>query len=230
MKRPMSEIVSRVAAAPRPAARFLPPPSRRRVAPSLGAMRRRRWLVATAKRLLPAAALVLLGVVLFWPEIDGTPDGGRLAFRRPAQPRPEALRVVEPVYQGVDDLGRAYTVTAGVAQQPGAEEVLDLGRPEADMLLTDGHWVHLRAATGRYDRTAGQLDLAGAVTIHHDDGTRLQTDAANIVLGDGAASGDAPVAAQGPFGTLVSEGFRLTERGAVVVFTGRARAILEGGK
>jgi hypothetical protein len=28
---------------------------------------------------------------------------------------------------------------------------------------------------------------------------------------------------------LESEGFRLKERGAVVVFTGRARAVLEGG-
>ena len=43
------------------------------------------------------------------------------------------------------------------------------------------------------------------------------------------ASGDAPVAAQGPFGTLESEGFRLKDRGAVVVFTGRAHAVLEGG-
>ena len=43
-------------------------------------------------------------------------------------------------------------------------------------------------------------------------------------------SGDRPVAAQGPFGTLVSEGFRLTDRGQVVIFTGRSRAILEGGQ
>ncbi len=42
-----------------------------------------------------------------------------------------------------------------------------------------------------------------------------------MLLQEGSASGDKPVAAQGPFGTLVSEGFRLTERGQVVVFTGR---------
>ena len=56
------------------------------------------------------------------------------------------------------------------------------------------------------------------------------TAAAEVQLHEGAASGDQPVAAQGPFGTLVSEGFRLTERGQVVVFTGRARAVLEGGQ
>ena len=37
-----------------------------------------------------------------------------------------------------------------------------------------------------------------------------------------------PVAAQGPFGTLTAEGFRLSDRGQVVVFTGNARAVLEG--
>jgi lipopolysaccharide export system protein LptC len=44
----------------------------------------------------------------------------------------------------------------------------------------------------------------------------------------GDAEGDEPVAAQGPFGTLTAEGFRLRDRGQVVIFTGRARAVLEG--
>ena len=47
---------------------------------------------------------------------------------------------------------------------------------------------------------------------------------------EGGATGDRPVAAQGPFGTIVSEGFRLENRGQVVVFTGNAKAVLEGGR
>lgn len=226
MMRPMTD-AARSLPLPRRTARTLPTLSRRREMPSAAAMARRRFAIAAAKRLLPAAALLLLGVVLFWPEIDGSPDQGRLAFRREAQPRPEALRVVEPVYRGIDEAGRPYTVSAGVAQQPGAAEVLDLAAPVADMVMTDGHWVHLRAETGRYDRPAARLDLAGAVTLHHDDGTRLETPAAQVLLDEGTAQGDAPVAAQGPFGTLTAEGFRVLERGAVIVFTGAARAVLE---
>ena len=56
------------------------------------------------------------------------------------------------------------------------------------------------------------------------------TAAAQIQLREGSASGDEPVAAQGPFGTLTSEGFRLTDRGQVVIFTGRSHAVLEGGQ
>jgi lipopolysaccharide export system protein LptC len=219
--------VSPVAAAPAP--RHHLPPSRQRRTPRPAQLARRRILVGMAKRLLPVLALGLLAVVVFWPEIEGNDERSRMSFRRVAQPRAESLRVVSPRYQDVDDMSRPYTVTARVAQQVGGEQILDLEAPRADMVLTDGGWVHVSADTGRYDRPRQHLDLAGDVTIHHDNGMTLRTPEAAVEVEAGHASGDAPVAAQGPFGTLESEGFRLRDRGAVVVFTGRAHAVLEGG-
>ena len=205
------------------------PPSRERRSPRPGQLVRRRILVGLAKRLLPVLALALLAAVVFWPEIEGNEDRSRVSFRRSAQTRPESLRVLSPRYQDVDELNRPYTVTARSAQQPGGEQLLDLDAPRADIVLTDGGWVFLSADTGRYDRPRHHLDLAGDVTIYHDNGTTLRTAEAAVEIEQGSASGNAPVAAQGPFGTLESEGFRLKDRGAVVVFTGRAHAILEGG-
>jgi lipopolysaccharide export system protein LptC len=216
------------AAPPSPALRHLPP-SRERRLPRPGQLARRRILVGLAKRLLPVLALALLAVVVFWPEIEGNEERSRVSFRRVSQPRAESLRVVSPRYQDVDELHRPYTVTARVAQQVGGEQILDLEAPRGDMVLTDGGWVHVSADTGRYDRPRHHLDLAGDVTIHHDNGMTLRTAEAAVAVEAVTASGDAPVAAQGPFGTLESEGFRLKERGAVVVFTGRAHAVLEGG-
>lgn len=221
---PMAE-PPRDGAAP-PFALFLPP-SRRRRPPTSGQLARRRVFVRGAKWLMPIAAAALLGTIAFWPEIEGGGENARVSFRRTVQPRPEGLRVVAPLYRGVDDLNRPYTVTAQEGVQPGAEEVLDLDHPTADILLSDGAWVYLRADRGRYDRAARRLDLHGAVTIYHDNGTMLRTDQAEVLLDSGSAQGDSPVAAQGPFGTLVSEGFRLTDKGAQVVFTGRAQAVLE---
>jgi lipopolysaccharide export system protein LptC len=222
----MRQVQARPVAAP---PRHMPQPSRQRRAPTSGQLARRRVLVALAKWLLPALALALLALVAFWPEIEGGEDS-RVSFRRSAQPRAEALRVVEPRYQGIDELNRPYTVTARAGQQQGSEQILDLDQPRADILLTDGSWIYLRADEGRYDKPRGHLDLAGDVTIYHDNGTMLRTEQAAVEIEEGSASGDRPVAAQGPFGTLTSEGFRLTERGAVVVFTGQAHAVLEGGK
>lgn len=216
----------RAAAAPR----NILPPSRLRTAPRPGQLARRRFLVGWTKRLLPALALALLATVVFWPEIEGNEDRSRVSFRRTVQPRAEALRVVNPRYQGMDDLNRPFTVTARAGQQEGSAEILNLEEPRGDILLGDGAWIYVQSHAGRYDKPAGQLDLTGEVTIYHDNGTMLRTDRARVQVEAGTAEGDAPVAAQGGFGTLTAEGFRLLDRGAVVIFTGRSHAVLEGGR
>ena len=213
-----------------PTPRHMLPPSRIRRAPTSGQMARRRFLVGWTKRLLPVLALGLLAAVVFWPEIEGTEDRARVSFRRTLQPRAEALRVVNPRYQGIDELNRPFTITARIGEQEGASEILNLDDPKGDIVMGDGAWIYVQSRTGRYDKPAGRLDLAGEVTIYHDNGTRLLTEAATVEMEAGTASGDTPVAVQGGFGTLTAEGFRLRDRGAVVIFTGNAHAVLEGGR
>lgn len=205
----------------------LPPPSRERRPPSPGQLARRRLAVAVAKRVLPLAALGLLATIALWPEIESAGERGRIAFRQTTQVKPDALHVANPRYQGVDEENRPFTVTAATAVQTASEDMVELSLPRADLLLTDGGWIYLEAREGLYDKPQRRLDLAGAVTVHHDDGTQFTTARAAIDLGAGAAEGDQPVAAQGPFGTLNAEGFRLRDRGQVVLFTGRARVVLE---
>jgi lipopolysaccharide export system protein LptC len=177
---------------------------------------------------LPLAALALLATVTLWPEFESATERGRIAFRQTTQVRPDALHVVNPRYQGVDEQNRPFSVTASTAVQAGAEDIVALRVPRADLLLTDGGWVYLEARDGLYDKGRSTLDLTGDVTVHHDDGTQFVTARAALDLAAGGAAGDAPVAAQGPFGTLTAEGFRLRDRGQVVVFTGNSRVVLEG--
>jgi lipopolysaccharide export system protein LptC len=220
----VADPAGRVAVMPRGG---LTPPSRARRAPSAGELARRRFLIRWTKRLLPVLALGLLGIIVFWPELEGG-DESRVSFRRTAQPRPEALRVINPRYQGVDDLGRPYTVTARLGQQPGAAEILDLELPRADILLSDGTWVFVRAETARYDKPAQRLDAKGEVEVYHDEGLALFTDAATVQIDTGVVSSERPVAVQGGFGTLTAErGFTVTEKGAVVNFHGPSHAVLE---
>lgn len=212
------------------ASRHMLPPSRRRWAPSAAQIARRRLAVRLAKWLLPLAGIGLLVAIAVWPELDRMEDRARVSFRRVLQTQPDAVRLVEPRYQGLDEQNRPFTVTADVATQTENADVVDLDRPRADVLLTDGSWVLLESNQGRFDKAQHQLNLWGDVTLWQDGGNLLVTAEAEVLLQEGSASGDKPVAAQGPFGTLVSEGFRLTERGQVVIFTGRARAVLEGGQ
>jgi len=207
-------------------------PSRARFAPSAAALARRRWAVRVAKLGLPLLAAGLFGLILLWPEIDG--NEARLSFRRAAMPEPESLQVVAPRYQGLDEENRPYTVTAragrvarGEEAPAAGQEVVVLDQPKADMLLSDGAWVYLESRHGRYDRADSLLELEGDVTVFHDNGMMFRTQRAAVRVQEGAASGRSPTRAQGPFGTIHAEGFDLSERGAVVVFTGRAHAVLE---
>ena len=62
-----------------PARRDMLAPSRARVAPSLRGMARRHALVRLAKLALPAIALALLFLLLFWPDIAGTGTANPIA-------------------------------------------------------------------------------------------------------------------------------------------------------
>jgi lipopolysaccharide export system protein LptC len=188
----------------------------------------RRLVVRALKRLLPAAAILLLVLVALWPQLDGTDEARRLTFRRGAEPPAETLRLREARFQGVDEQGRPYTVTAVEATQATGANIVRLTEPQADMTLTDGAWVLLRARAGSYARDARTLDLMGQVTLHHDSGYEVTSETAQVVLNEKSAHGESPVAAQGPFGTLEGSGFTLTEGGAVIVVTGPARLVLQG--
>ncbi|MDB5369782.1 MAG: hypothetical protein JWP20_1340 [Roseomonas sp.] len=203
-------------------------PSRARVQISKGSIVRRRVLVRLAKLLLPVGALALLAAIALWPEFDSAEDRGRMAFRRATQVAAEAMRISGARYQGVDEQNRPYNVTATSAVQQDQTGLIDLDKPRADILLTNGAWLLLESQEGEYDRPKNLLDLQGDVTLWHDNGTTMKTDAAHINVHAGEAESDRPTAAQGPFGTLESEGFRLRDRGQVVFFTGRSHAVLEG--
>jgi lipopolysaccharide export system protein LptC len=203
-------------------------PSRSRVQVSSGSIIRRRVAVRLAKLLLPLGALTLLGAIALWPELDGAADRGRMAFRRATQATADAMRISGARFQGVDEQNRPYNLTANSAVQRDQTGMIDLAKPRADILLTNGAWMLLESQDGQYNRPESLLDLQGNVTLWHDNGTTLKTEAAHIDVHAGEAESDVATAAQGPFGTLTSEGFRLRERGQVVFFTGRSHVVLEG--
>ncbi|MCW8084479.1 LPS export ABC transporter periplasmic protein LptC [Sabulicella glaciei] len=226
---PASDAPARAGGAPAavlPASRAVPVPSRPRRTPSAGQIARRQRFVWLVKLVLPALIMALLGLLFLWPEFEGRE--GRLSFRRGPSMTPEALQVVAPRYQGIDEINRPYTVTAQTARQPGQDQILLLDSPQADILLNDGAWVYLESREGRYDRPRQALDLWGDVRLFHDGGTMFRTEAAVLQVDTGHASGNRPTQAQGPFGTIESEGFEMRDRGAVMIFTGRAHAVLEG--
>lgn len=198
--------------------------NRRRAAPTLRNIARRRRTIGLAKRVLPVAAVALLASVILWPELSRWADQARMRAGRLAAEIQTGL-LTAPVYHGVDERGRPYTITADSAREVSATRV-DLTHPKGDVTLQDGRWLMVRARHGVYLQHIGNLDLSGDVQLYRDDGTTLATESANIDLRAGAAAGADMVHAEGPFGTLDAQGFTMTDRGTALQFAGPGRLVL----
>jgi lipopolysaccharide export system protein LptC len=194
--------------------------------PARGSIIRRSWTITIAKRLLPVVALALLTIVAMWPEISRDATMARMALHV-GLADPESGQLTQARYNGVDQQGRRYTVTADTARQVSPERV-NLTAPVGDLTLGSGTWLYARGHTGVYLQLSQQLDLAGDVVLYRDDGITLATDAVSMDLKAGIAASSARVHVEGPFGTLDAQGFALLDRGSTIQFTGPGRLVLNG--
>ena len=204
-------------------------PMRRRLAPTARRIAQRRFLVNATKWLLPVAALALLGSIAAWPEIVRVREGGRVSFRRAFSVDADSARMLSPSYRGVDERGRPFTLTADWAAQDGPSVVM-LSQPRGDVVPEGGGWLLLQSEEGVYVQRSGELDLSRDVQLYRDDGTVLRTPTATINVKEGVATSSDQTHAEGPFGVLDSQGFTLTEKGAVVQFQGPSRLVIRGTK
>ena len=201
--------------------------SQRRIrSPGDARLARRRWAVSLAKRLLPLVALTLLCSVAFWQELFGGRD--RLSYLRGAV-EPQSGQMIEAIYHGADARGRPYTMTAATARQVDPERI-DLTDPKGDVTMDSGNWLMAQSQKGVYLQHIGSLDLSGDVHLYRDDGTMMTTSAATLDLKASAAAGSAMTHAEGPFGTLDAQGFALTDKGAVIQFTGPGKMVLNAAR
>lgn len=183
--------------------------------------------VGLMKVVLPVTAGILALLVVIWPQLERPEEGFRLGVSGMAPGDVDGQRIVNARFNGLDSAGNPFTILADGAIQPdgGAEPVL-LEFPKADMALDDNAWIALSADDGAYYKQSQTLDLDGNVNGFHDQGYEFRTARAQVDLAAGTASGDVPVAGHGPLGEIQGEGFRLTERGKRILFTGTSRLVI----
>lgn len=186
--------------------------------------------VSAMKFVLPIFALILIGLVLVWPQLRGTDNRFKIGFSGIEAREAEGLNMVNARYMGTDAKNQPFSVTADIAKNLKPDATLvELEMPKADMTLEDGSWLVLTANTGAYNQPEKTLSLKGAVNLFHDSGYEIRTSSADIDLGKNLASGNEPVAGQGPFGELRAQGFILQNNGSVISFTGKSHLILYPG-
>ena len=203
----------------------LPPQSRIRRPPSEYEQARRRTLLLWTKWLLPAAALLLLGSIAAWPELNRSLNAGRTAYHQVAGVNLDTGKMLGARYHGLDAHGRPYMITADEARQVGPDRI-DLVRPVADSLTQSGSWMLVHAASGVYMPHSQILDLSGHVTLYRDDGTLVDGPTAVMDVKRGVVVSDDWVHVEGPFGVLDAQGDLISQRDGVAQFRGPGRMIL----
>lgn len=173
---------------------------------------------------LPAAAVVMLLLLLIWPNQNG--DVRSLPPTTMGQREMTNLR-----YSGLNAKNEPMVVTATRAIQVGdMQQAIDLENVKGELQRTGGGWVRLESLKGRYDQQANRVTLTGQVHVTDNDGYDVITEKAEIALNSPAqAWGEAPVTGRGPQGNIKANGFKITDEGKTVMFTGRSRLVLPQG-
>lgn len=204
------------------------PPTRRPPAPPRWSGRNGySYFVSLMKFTLPVVAVVLVGLIVFWQQL--MPNAKLLSadVSDLSADMAKNLVMIGPRYDGIDQNGRPYSLTAGVARQlEDNEDIVMLLQPTADMTLQDGAWAALSADRGRYNRRTERVFLVDNVNFFHDRGFELRAPYAEIDFVTSIARGDKGVEGQGPSGTIEAEGFEFRESDGVMVFTGKSHLVV----
>lgn len=187
--------------------------------------------VTSMKLVLPIGAGILVMLVVLWPEINNNPSKFQLGVTRIDVDGADGQKLINARYTGTDGENNPYSVTADtLMQNPEQEDLVDLKNPKADITISGGSWLAVMAPAGQYRKKDQVLELFGGVNAFHDLGYEFHTEHAILDFRDGSAFGASAVHGQGPFGEIQSEGFRVHENGANIMFTGRARLLLYPNK
>ena len=180
--------------------------------------------VALMRWALPVAAVLMLLALLVWPNANG--DVADLPTTSMGLREMTNLR-----YSGINAKNEPMVVTATRAIQQGdMNQAIDLENVKGELTRANGGWVRLQSLAGRYNQQTSRVTLTGEVHLTDSDGYDVVTELAEIDLKDSAeAWGDKPVNGRGPQGNIRANGFRITDEGKTVVFTGRSRLVLPQG-
>lgn len=202
-------------------------PGRRRV-PSLIALKgaeRHSRIVRMMRVILPAVALLVIGVVMLQAFMYRADDTLKLSFAD-AGPVADDLKMVQPEFSarfGQNPFRFNAESAYRDEEKPGR---VIMEKIQGDVSIEGVTWLSLAAAKGVLDTEAVRVVLGGGIDLFSDLGYELHTKSVNIDLRDGVVTGRTEVAGQGPAGTLRADGFSIRDDGSRIRFDGNVRMTL----
>jgi lipopolysaccharide export system protein LptC len=193
---------------------------------ALAKWRRHSQWIRLLRRLLPAASIGLLVVLigwvganaLFW-KLTGSDQGGRLS-----------IRMLRPQFQGRDGNNRPYQLSADSAVRDDVDtQKITMEGPVFVLGSGPQDQTHIQAQHGVYREDTKILILTHAVKLRDAHGNRFNSENAVIDTQKNNVDGDTAVDGDGPLGQIAASSYAVRDGGARVIFTGHVKARIQKG-
>ena len=182
--------------------------------------RRRSTLIRRLRRILPAIGAALLLALVAWT-VNGT-LASRLSASR--QNGDLVIRLLRPRYQGRDESGRPYVLSAESAVRDNFDSArVTLTAPVFSLGSAAQGQTVLHARTGVYREDTRILDLTGQVRLDDAGGMHFVTEHARVDMLTNNVDGEQHVAGNGPLGRIVASAYAVREGGGHVFFNGQVK-------
>lgn len=203
----------------------------RRNVPKPEEVERRKQIMKWVKWGLPITALLLLGSIAVWPEIDRAIHTNKKIMQQLARIKVESGTMIGATFHGLDSHERPYTITSDkVIQKANNSDIIHLGNPKADILLQDNVWMMVTADHGIYTQHQQNLNLDQHVVLYRNDGLFMYSDIADIALKYSIVTANHWIHAEGPFGILDAQTYFLDLHTGIAQFKGPGRLVLNEDK
>lgn len=181
--------------------------------------------VARVKRTLIALLVLISAALIIWPLVTPARKHMKLTFTTVTSDELGMTQMTNPQFQGVDSENQPYHVLADIAVQENKETVR-LSKVRGKITLKNGGWVKIVSDNGLITLNSRELKLYGNVVLESHEGFVMKTESALLYLKEKKASGDVPVAVEGPTGKLFATGFLLDGNQNTLNFTGPVKMII----
>ena len=184
-------------------------------------------------RLLKLALPVLIGVLMAYLALAPLSKNQEISFildKNKVAVAKERMRVEAARYQGQDDKGRPFTITAESAVQATSRDpIVDVLGMMARIGLESGPAV-IRADKGRYNLETETVNVTGPVLLTAADGYRLETSDVTVDLDSRMMLSEGRVEGEMPLGHFSANRMTADLEDRTVTLTGNARLhIVQGG-
>jgi lipopolysaccharide export system protein LptC len=185
--------------------------------------RRHSNLIHTLRRVLPVLCIVMLLALGGWTLVT------TLFSRQGAASRSSApgIHMLKPDFQGRDEKGQPYNVTADSAVRDDADPARVILEAPVFTLGSGLEQTHVRARHGVYRDDTRILNLTGDVHLENAEGYHFVTEHVVIDTQKNNVDGETHIDGHGPLGQIAASSYAVRDGGAHVFFTGQVKARIE---